>query len=284
VVGRGARLSLRRRLRGLGAVRPLLRRVRRSTLIPWIARARMMTALSRVSLGLGKKRDVGVRLRGGPVFLGRRSLSIDVITVLDIWNDEMFPAQCRGRIVLDIGGHKGYFGAWALARGAVGVLSCEPERENFVLLERARRRNGRGSAWVVEKVAVGDRIHDVPLFVSNESWAHSLYEDMVAPVAVEVVPMRPLAGLIERAQGWWPGLEIVLKVNVEGAAGAVLFPVTSTDLASVVEIHLDHEPGSPYELDDLLRHLAQAGLDDVERTGTMGRLLTIRRGGSHRTI
>ena len=69
--------------------------------------------------------------------MGRRSAYVDVLTVLDVWNVEMFPAECRGRIVLDVGAHKGYFGAWALSQGAALVVSCEPERSNFARLSRA---------------------------------------------------------------------------------------------------------------------------------------------------
>jgi predicted RNA methylase len=91
---------------------------------------------------------------GGPVFLGQRSTFIDVMTVVDVWSGPMFPADCRDRVVLDIGAHKGYFGAWALAQGATAVVSCEPESENFRLLSRAVAANDRRAAWEVDRVAL----------------------------------------------------------------------------------------------------------------------------------
>jgi hypothetical protein len=38
-------------------------------------------------------------------------------------------------------------------------------------------------------------------------------------------------------------------------------------------VHLDHEPGSPYDLDELLRHLAAAGLDEVHDIGQTVRMV-----------
>ncbi len=64
-------------------------------------------------------------------------------------------------------------------------------------------------------------------------------------------------------------------MNVEGGAGGILFPATSEDLAPVVEIDLDHEPGSPYDLGELLGHLAGAGLNEVNSAGE--KLYLIRR-------
>src|SRR5262249_46575575 len=124
--------------------------------------------------------------------------------------------------------------------------------------------------------AVGACTGEVSLYVSAESWAHSLYEKMVDPVAVETVQMTTLPALLKRALQWCPNHEIVLKLNVEGAAGEILFPTSPHELSPVVEVHLDHEPDSPYRLKDLLEHMAQAGLDEVQDRGTF-RLLRIRR-------
>ena len=57
-----------------------------------------------------------------------------------------YAGDYRGAFVVDVGAHKGYYGAYALAHGARWVVSYEPETANFALLERAasdvRERGG----------------------------------------------------------------------------------------------------------------------------------------------
>ena len=75
--------------------------------------ARAKLALAIVSAPFGSQaRYTSVPVPGGKAFIGRHSTLIDVRTFLYIWGAEMFPADCAGRLVLDIGAHKGYFGAW----------------------------------------------------------------------------------------------------------------------------------------------------------------------------
>jgi FkbM family methyltransferase len=219
-------------------------------------------------LGL-TQRYTAIPVPGGKVYVGDESPLIDVTTILDIWEEDMFPADCAGRVVIDIGAHKGYFGAWALAQGAQAVISCEPQSENFGALRLSRLTNVRRLAWQVNQVAVGSAPGRARLFLSNESWAHSLYPHMTGAQAseaseasedVEVTDMRSLLALAKTLR---PGSEVVVKLNVEGAAGDVLFAVQPSELTSVVEFHLDHEPGSPHSIEAILDHLAAAGLTEV---------------------
>jgi FkbM family methyltransferase len=227
------------------------------------ARARLALLLALAGARSKRRREVVVPLPTGDLFIGRLSPLIDVTTVLDVWRGTMFPAHCGGRVVLDLGGHKGYFGAWALAHGATMVISCEPEPENYSLLERCRARNQRRDAWEVKRVAVGAAPGRATLYRSNESWAHSLYDHMVTSDGSVEVEVVGLASILDRAHKKHPNAEVVLKVNIEGAAGDVLFAVEPARLSSVVEVHLDQEPGSPSAIEDILRHLAAAGLTEV---------------------
>jgi FkbM family methyltransferase len=241
--------------------------------LPWHARAKLLMQAPRLLMSRARSDDLELVLPGGPVFIGRDSLYIDICTLHFVWNERGFRAACRDRVVLDLGAHKGYFGAWALKHGASFVLSCEPQSDNFRMLERARLHNARASDWEVMRIAVGAKAGEVSLFVSPESWAHSLNEEMVDAVSVEKVQMITLAALLERAREKRPVHSIVLKVNVEGSAGAILLPTTAVQLTPVVEVHLDHEPGSPYDLDELLRHLAAAGLNEVHNIGQTVRMV-----------
>ncbi len=236
----------------------LARRVQRTDALP--ARARLALLLALIGSRRSERRDVVVPLPTGDLFVGRRSPAIDVTTVLDVWDGEMFPARCAGRVVLDVGAHKGYFGAWALAHGAAAVISCEPEPENAALLERCRTRNARREAWDVRHVAVGAAAGRATLYQSSESWAHSLYEHMVQAEGAVEVDVVGLAALLDDAAAAHPDAEVVLKLNIEGAAGDVLFAVEPARLGRVVEVHLDHEPGSPHTVEAILAHLAAAGL------------------------
>ena len=240
----------------------IVSRVVRSPVLRPTARVRMLAVILGSAFGL-ERRSVAVQVPGGPLFIGRHSPLIDVKIILDVWSAEMFPADCSGRVVLDIGAHKGYFGAWALAHGAVAVVSCEPQRENYELLERCRSANVRRSAWDVERVAVGADEGRATLFVSKGSWAHSLYEHMVDRQGTEEVTVTNLATVLGRAHARRPGHEVVLKLNVEGAAGDVLLAVLPAQLQPIVEVHLDYEPGSPHRIEDILEHLAAAGLTEV---------------------
>jgi len=205
-----------------------------------------------------------VSLPGGPVFLGGESLYVDAMTLGYVWGERVFAPTCHERVVVDIGAHKGYFGAWALANGAVHVHSVEPSSANYRRLEKAQGAHRRSQSWTTERSAVGDAAGMVSLFVSAESWAHSVQAGMVEAVGVERVEMVTLADVLSRLAEDHPDRDYVLKINVEGSAGSILLAASPSDLQRVMEIHMDHEPGSPYDPEDVFRHLSEAGLDDVE--------------------
>jgi hypothetical protein len=100
---------------------------------------------------------------------------------------------------------------------------------------------------------------------------------MVDAVSVEKVAMVTLATVLERASEKRPGQPVVIKLNVEGSAGPILLAATAAVLAPVGEVQLDYEPGSPYDITELLDHLAAAGLDDVHKAGE--KLWVVSRGG-----
>ncbi|AGB21346.1 methyltransferase, FkbM family [Mycobacterium sp. JS623] len=251
--------------------------------LPFRARAQLLLHAPTLLMPSARSADFRLMLPGGPVFLSRDSFYIDALVLDYLWNGHVWEASCQDRVVLDLGAHKGYFGAWALRHGASFVISCEPESNNFRMLERTRSENARSEDWEVMRIAVGAKSGEVSLFVSTESWAHSIYEEMVDTTrqtrstpwrnyleqsgrvqhSVERVEMVTLATVLERAFEKRPGQPVVIKANVEGAAGPILMAATAAVLAPVIEVHIDYEPGSPYEIGELLEHLAAAGLDEV---------------------
>jgi FkbM family methyltransferase len=235
--------------------------------LPLPARTKLMMQVPRLLAQQPRPTDLRLMLPGGPVYLGHDSFYIDAMVLDQVWNEHIFKASCQDHVVLDLGAHKGYFGAWALKHGASYVISCEPQSDNFQVLEQTRSENSRSDDWDVMRIALGATPGEVSLFVSPESWAHSIYEEMVESVSVESVEMVTLATVLERAREKRPGHSVVMKINVEGSAGPILMAADAAVLAPVVEIHLDYEPGSPYDFAELLEHLAGAGLGETHKVG-----------------
>jgi FkbM family methyltransferase len=216
-----------------------------------------------------------LHIRGGNALLASRTLAIDLLTFEKVYASDVFPADCRSRVVLDVGAHKGYFGLWALAHGASGVLSYEPQSQNYTYLERTRDENSRKKDWFTFRAAVGRQVGTARLYVSQESWAHSMYSDLAGSTDFEEVEMTSLSDVLSFAADRWPGSRVVMKVNVEGAAADVFLSASAHEYASVESVHFDQEPGSPYDTGELINFLASAGLDKV--TVQQGRYYLVQR-------
>jgi FkbM family methyltransferase len=233
------------------------------------ARIAVLDALR--ATGCSPKRDVRLPIRGGAVFLGADTLEIDLETLLQMYLLHIFDAACRNRVVLDIGAHKGYYGAWALTRGAREVISFEPQSQNFAFLERAQRSRRDTANWQIRRQAVGRTKGTAKLFVSQQSWSHSLFPDLVdlpddAEPETESVEMVTLPSVLDEATAAHPGVPVILKVNVEGAAADVILPTSPADLEPVVEVHFHNEPGVHYAPEDIVAHLQAAGLTEFRQT------------------
>lgn len=208
-------------------------------------------------------RDIRIRVSGGYVFLSADTLKIDLDTFAEIYLLRVYPPPEEGAVVIDIGAHKGYYATWALANGAVAVASYEPQSANFAALERAWRSRKPCTMWTINRAAVGSIVGLVSLYVSDESWAHSIYPSMGRFRAAEEVRMTTLEFAINDCQSRWGHCRVLLKVDVEGAAFDVLGHAQPDELRPVYQICFDHEPGSPYDVDELLSRLAVAGFDLV---------------------
>jgi FkbM family methyltransferase len=232
------------------------------------ARAGLVLQAPRLLTHRTRSTDLRLMLPGGPLYLGRESFYIDALVLNYLWNKHVFSISCRDRVVVDLGAHKGYFGALALNQGASFVISCEPESRNFEVLERIRAENSRSVDWEVMRVAVGRDNGEISIFVSPESWAHSIYREMVTDaVTVERVEMITLAAVLQRACERRPSHGVVIKLNVEGSAGPILMAASRAVLVPVVAVELDYEPGSHYDIAELRNHLEAAGLDQVSLAG-----------------
>jgi hypothetical protein len=114
---------------------------------------------------------------------------------------------------------------------------------------------------VTERSAVGSADGEVALNVSSQSWSHSIYAPATGEhVGVEHVPLRSFSSILQAVQDAAAGAAIVVKINIEGAAGDVVLgtPVDLWD--NVAEVVFDCEPNGPYEAGQLIDHLEKAGL------------------------
>ena len=90
------------------------------------------------ALAAPRRRDMALDLGLGRVFLGARSWHIDYEAFAEVFIREALAVPCNNAIVLDLGAHRGYFGSYALVRGAKEVYSFEPFHENYEALVAAR--------------------------------------------------------------------------------------------------------------------------------------------------
>jgi len=85
----------------------------------------------------------------GILYLSNSDYEIDWETLKNTLVDEPYAADYDDATLVDIGAHKGYFGAYAIAHGAQTVVSYEPASENADLLERSASLAVHGGRWTV---------------------------------------------------------------------------------------------------------------------------------------
>jgi FkbM family methyltransferase len=196
------------------------------------------------------------------VYVHADTLAIDVVTLDYVLRRELFPVDVRGRIVLDIGSHKGYFGALSLADGARAVLSYEPESVNYGALVRATLSGRDRADWDRQRCAVGATSGEVVLSISTESWSHSVHAPASGTVVrTERVPMVAFADVLAEVAARHPGDPCVLKLNVEGAAGDCLLSVSPSALGRLEVLLVDLEANTPQPAEDILGHIHAAGFE-----------------------
>ena len=143
-------------------------------------------------------------LGAATVFLSHDDYEIDWASCAFVAVDEAYAGDYRGALVVDLGAHKGYYGAYALAHGARASSRTSPRRANFAL-PRARGRDGsgdRGGTWRHEQLAVGAERGEAELHVMGASWGHALHPPEACAeheVGVEHVRVDALADVLSHA-------------------------------------------------------------------------------------
>jgi FkbM family methyltransferase len=197
----------------------------------------------------------------GTLYFGRESFAVDRIAYFGIFLEGWYRADYRGATVIDVGAHKGYFGAHALLEGANEVHSFEPESTNFASLERTSE--SFGTTWVVHRAAVGAEAGRATLHVSAESAGHSLVLEQsggprrtLRSEAVPVIPMRDVLEKASEARG-----PLIVKIDAEGAECEIILGTPSEVWRRVDRMFIEFHRFAPCSRDALLAHLRAAGLE-----------------------
>jgi FkbM family methyltransferase len=213
----------------------------------------------------------------GEVFLSHGDYAVDWESFKWVIPDDAYPTDYDGAVVLDLGAHKGYFGAHALARGARIVLSFEPDTANLELLERAAETyRRRGADWRIRPAAVGAEQGEAELHLMAGSWAHSLHPpDTWAQYEVGTarVPLEAMADVLEETQAL--GERLVVKVNTEGEECAIVLGTPAEAWTVVSEVFVEMHEWAPCSAAELAAHLAPAGFRELPTE--MAAVLRLRR-------
>jgi FkbM family methyltransferase len=200
----------------------------------------------------------------GTLYFGRDSFAVDRIAYFGIFLQGWYSADYRGAIVIDVGAHKGYYGAFALLEGAKEVRSYEPEATNFAALRRAAA--SFGDAWIVNNRAVSAEAGEVTLHVNVESAGHSIVQEdseKRPTVGSQTVTVVPMAEVLHGADG--AGRRLIVKIDAEGAECDIVLGTPIELWQRVDEVFLEVHDFAPCTTDAIVDHLTQAGLRVVLR-------------------
>lgn len=211
----------------------------------------------------GVKSDLAIPIGELTAWISASTGRIDYFTLYGSVIDRHFSCDVADAAVLDIGAHKGYFALRSFADGAGRVDSYEPESQNLESLNRSA--HGR-SNWRVFPTAVGASAGTVTLHLAPGSWAHSVHTPVGGEsVGTETVEMVALSDALARIGE--AGLPVVVKINVEGAAGSMILGTVRDDWARVRLLWIDVEVNDPVGFPEIVGHLADCGLSHVRNDG-----------------
>jgi FkbM family methyltransferase len=238
-----------------------------------LARAVRRRGLPRTSRAGLVRNEIARRVRPRPayalpfghatVYLSRDDYEIDWASFAFVAVDDAYAGDYHGAAVVDIGAHKGYYGAYALAHGARSVVSYEPEAANFALLERAaagvRARRGE---WQTRKCAVGADAGEAEIHVMGASWGHALHppdEFAVHAVGVERVRIEALGDVLAAATGEADDARVIVKINIEGEECPAILGTPPSAWDGIEEVYVETHPWATCRADELARYFEKAG-------------------------
>lgn len=225
----------------------------------------------------------GLHFGPGEVFVSHADYAVDWKSFKWVVADDAYRGGYKGAVVLDIGAHKGYFGAYALTHGARIVISFEPDAANLELLERAAATyRTRGADWRVRPAAVGAARGEAELHLMAGSWAHSLHPPnswAQYEVGTRRVRVEAMRDVLEEAESL--GERLVVKVNTEGEECGIVLGTPPEAWKGVSELFVEMHDWAPCSAAELEAHLAPAGFRQLPTE--KARVLRLRREAAPRS-
>jgi FkbM family methyltransferase len=235
--------------------------LRQSTALQRRGRAKVR-ALHLRELALGPPARASITVGDARIELGGDAdFPIDWKAFIEIFANDEYAAPYSGACVLDVGAHKGYFGAYALARGASSVVSFEPEAKNFRTLSDTAER--LGDKWRTRQAAVGGESGIGTLLVDRSSWSHSLVR-VAQPVAEQPVTVVTLDQALQDVP--FDSAFVIVKIDAEGSECDILRRPEALARADVLLVEW-HDEKAPCSREELTLNVEHAGLRLEPRSG-----------------
>jgi FkbM family methyltransferase len=221
-----------------------------------------------IRIGLARKlgrRAHRLRIGDTTLYLRADEADVDWQTILGIFVDGEYGRDYETATVIDLGAHKGFFGAYALARGASSVTSYEPSSDNFCFLEESVR-SARGP-WRAVRAAVARKDGQCALLHTGVSWSNRIIAedaDRSAGSCIERVPAHSLATILANCEE--ANDRVVVKMDIEGAECEVILTTPAEALSRVSKLFVEVHRGGSCTVDELAAHLRGAGLSCMSQT------------------
>lgn len=196
-----------------------------------------------VCMGIRREKPVVLQLRDGTQFCVRMR-GLDTYIIDEIWIDHIYTPQPEysirdGWTIIDAGGHKGIFAAFAATRAKnVKVYTFEPSPRNFAVLCENLRMNGISNVRAFN-VAVGSHDGDSVLDLYPDDGQNSMLRR-------STMGLEPLSSV--RVQTWSLHHVIqsvastinLLKMDIEGMEYESLFSCSNEILKKVERIAVEY--------------------------------------------
>jgi FkbM family methyltransferase len=229
-------------------------------------RARVDLLRAETARRVRSARAYAVRVGPATVFLSEDDYEIDWASFAFVAVDDAYKGDYRDACVVDLGAHKGYYGAYAFRHGARTVLSYEPESTNASYLEAAAARLRGARTWRTVRAAVGAEPGEAALHVMGASWGHAMHPpDAWAEHEVSVAHVRvdALADVLSQAAESAAGARTIVKVNIEGEECPTILGTPASAWRDVAEVYVETHPWAACGAEELARHLGASGLVPV---------------------
>ena len=210
-----------------------------------------------------------LRFKEGEIVLSYANNETDRNVVWVVFVNCCYGNDFHDSTVIDIGAHKGYFGAYGLMHGAKRVFSYEPECENFEFLNQtARSFRSRGHDWETRRAAVAASNGEVELRVDPNSWAHSIASlgpsSLTPREDIQVVDGTAMTEVVSSAAESSGGDRLIVKIDAEGAECAIILQTPIESWQRVDEVFVEVHDFAACTSTELVDHLVRAGLGLVD--------------------